>query len=208
MNKAEKVTMWILGSISLSLTLVIAWWAIRDPANFIEQKLGITDGVFAMPLTLISAFIIAIGYIAYTAKAEPTVRKNLFRFSWLKAMGIWAAIVTGIVEEVVFRHLLMDGLMNMGVGITLQIIISALVFGAAHALWVALRGDWKVAVPVVLSTVLLGGLLAGLYVMADRSTLPSIIAHVVVNLGIEPWLILAVVTGGKWDTPAQRNVRS
>lgn len=200
MSKAEKITAWTLGLISLSLTSVIIWWVIRDPSKFVEQRLGIIDGVFAMPLVWVLAFVIGLGYIAYTATAESTVRKNLFRFSWLKVIGIWAAIVTGIVEEVVFRQLLMDWLMGLGSGTVLQIVISAVVFGVAHALWVMLRGDWKVAVPVVLSTVLLGGLLAGLYIMADRSTLPSIVAHIIVNLGIEPWLILAVVTGGKWDS--------
>lgn len=200
MNKAEKITAWILGYISLSLTAVILWWAFRSPQEFTEQRLGVVDSVFTMPFVWIAAIVVALGYIAYTATAEPMVRKNLFRFSWLKAIGIWAAIVTGIVEEVVFRHMLMDWLMDIGMATIWQIILSAVVFGIAHALWVMLRGDWKVAIPVVFSTVLLGGLLAGLYILADRSTLPSIVAHIIVNLGIEPWLILAVVSGGKWDS--------
>lgn len=205
MAKAEKITAWILGSISLSLTAVILWWAIRDPSRFIEEQLGIVDRVFTMPLAWIVALAIGLGYIAFTAVAEPVVRKNLFRFSWLKAVGICAAVVTGIVEEVVFRQLLMDWLLEAGLNAVLQIAISAVVFGLAHACWVMLRGDARVAVPVVLSTIVLGGLLAGLYILADRSTLPSIAAHTIVNLGIEPWLILAVVSGGRWDTQKQRN---
>lgn len=195
-TKAETITAWVLASASASLTVVIAWWIWQSPEVFLE-RLGVTSDGWRMPLVWVAALLIALAYIAYTAWAVPMVRRRLFTFSWLKIIGIWAAVVSGIVEEVVFRHLLMDGLMNAGVGVGVQIAVSALAFGVAHAAWVGLSGTWKTAGYTVVSTAALGALLAGLYIMADRSTLPSVVAHIVVNLGIEPWLILGVVAGGK-----------
>lgn len=198
-DASERITAWVLAGVGVSLTVVIAWWAARDPEVFVSRRLGITEGIWSMPLVWILAIAIAVIYVAYTAMMEPMVRRNFFRFSRLKILGIWAALVTGIVEEVVFRQLLMDWLAGSGVAVGWQVVLSALVFGLAHAAWVLLRGEWRIAIPVVLSTFALGAMLAGLYLAADRSTLPAILAHTLVNLGIEPWLILAVVSGGKWD---------
>ncbi|WP_343073159.1 CPBP family glutamic-type intramembrane protease [Salicibibacter cibarius] len=61
-----------------------------------------------------------------------------------------------------------------------------------------LRGELKIALPAILSTTVLGGLLAILYIIADRNIFAPIVAHVLINLFIEPWLILAAITG-KWD---------
>lgn len=196
MSQAEKITAWVLTGASASLTAVVVWWTWGRPEQFLE-RIGFTEDVWQMPIVWVAAIIIALAYIAYAAWAVPAVRKNLFKMSRLKAIGIWAAIVSGIVEEVVFRHLLMDGLQSAGAGVGLQITISALAFGVAHAAWVGLSGKWKTTVYTVISTVALGALLAGLYILADRSAVPAIAAHIIINLGIEPWLVLGVVSGGK-----------
>ncbi|WP_199432902.1 CPBP family intramembrane glutamic endopeptidase [Qaidamihabitans albus] len=105
------------------------------------------------------------------------------------------AIVGGIVEEVVFRQKLMDLLPSWGTHVVWQVLLSAVVFGVAHAAWVLLRGELAIVLPVVVSTAVLGALLAITYVVGDRNVLPAIVAHVGINLVIEPWLILAGVSG-------------
>lgn len=197
-NTPEQITGWVLGSVSVSLTLVIAWWWWRDPKVFFSQRLGITDGVWPMPWVWVFALTIAVVYIAFTATV-PVVRENFFRFNWLKVLSIWAAIVAGVVEEVVFRHLLMDWLHSINVGVGWQVLASGLVFGIAHGVWALLQGAWRAAVPAVVATFALGVALALLYLAADRSTLPAIASHIFINFWIEPWLILSFVTGGRWD---------
>lgn len=86
---------------------------------------------------------------------------------------------------------------DAGAGVGVQIAVSALAFGAAHAAWVGLSGEWKTAFYTVISTVALGALLAWLYILADRSTIPAIAAHIIINLGMEPWLMLGVVSNWK-----------
>src|SRR5699024_11438014 len=113
--------------------------------------------------------IFTVGYISYTLRAVVFVREHLFTFSWLKIIVIWVAFVSSIVDEILFRQILMDWLMSVDYGIIIQIIASAVIFGVAHGAWVLLRGEIKIALPVILSTTVLGGLLAILYIVAGRS---------------------------------------
>ncbi|MBM4549295.1 CPBP family intramembrane metalloprotease [Rhodococcus hoagii] len=75
-----------------------------------------------------------------------------------------------------------------------QIGASALAFGVAHGAWVLLGREWAIAIPVVVSTTCLGAGLAAVYLLSDRALLPAVIAHIAINLVIEPWLILSAVT--------------
>ncbi|MEB5481760.1 CPBP family intramembrane metalloprotease [Shouchella clausii] len=190
-------TGWILASTSILLTTSILSWFIGNPKRFIETRMGIHEGVFADFYVWLFTFIIVIGYVVYTIIALPFVRAQLFNMSWLKIIGVWAALATGIVEEVLFRHLLMDFLQSFHVSEVLQIILSGIIFGFAHGAWGIFRRDAKIVLPVIISTTILGCFLATLYIMSGRSTFAPIVAHVLINLIIEPWLMLSAISG-KW----------
>ncbi|KOS62801.1 CPBP family intramembrane metalloprotease [Lysinibacillus agricola] len=192
-------TSWILVSISTMLTASIIFWFFNNPEGFIENGVGFRTDVFSNIFIWIFTLFIIMGYIAYTIIALPFVKAHLFTISWLKVIGIWAAIVAGIVEEVVFRHLLMEYLLTIGASAVTQILTSGILFGIAHSVWVLMRGDWKFAFPAIISTTILGSLLAMLYIMAGRSTFAPIVAHILINMVIEPWLMLSAVSG-KWDS--------
>lgn len=197
-HRADEIkTAIILSSISVVLTGFIIFWYVNNPEKFIKEGLGIQLDVFDRPFVWIFALCIAVGYILYTVTFVPFVKKYLFTFSWLKLIGIWAAIVSSTVEEIVFRKVLMDWLMNLDFSITIQIFVSAVIFGLAHGAWVFLRGEFKIAFPVILATTVLGALLAILYIVGDRNILAPIVAHLLINLFIEPWLMLSAVSG-KW----------
>lgn len=145
---------------------------------------------------LVSAAI-AIAYIFYTFWAVPLVKAMQPEISWLKAMGIIAAVASGLMEEVVFRKLLMDWLDGLGVGAVTQVAASGLAFGVAHCSWVMLRGERSIAVPAMFSTTVLGFALAALYLLSGRNVFPCVAAHATINMVIEPWLMLAAVNG-RW----------
>lgn len=197
-DKSEKMTGLILASISSVLTISIAFWYLGDPTQFIEYRLGVNHEAFDNKIIWLLVVLVTIGYIIYTMWAVPFVKEQLFTFSWLKIIGIWAAFVSSIIEEIFFRQMLMDCLMNLDLSIIIQILASGLIFGIAHGAWIFLRGELKVALPVILSTTILGVLLAILYIVSGRNILAPMIAHIIINLFIEPWLILAVVSG-MWD---------
>lgn len=191
MAHARMVTGWILGSLGVPLTGLIAFLLATDRADLISDVGPALQVAGAWVLALAGAA----GYSAYTLRAVPFVNEHRFELSPLKLLGIWAGVAAAIVEELIFRQALMDLLAGWGTHVVLQILISAVAFGAAHTTWVLLRGDVRIALPVVTSTTILGGLLALVYVVAERNVLPAIAAHALINVAIEPWLILGAVAG-------------
>ncbi|PKN88418.1 MAG: hypothetical protein CVU46_01080 [Chloroflexi bacterium HGW-Chloroflexi-8] len=81
--------------------------------------------------------------------------------------------------------------------------------GSGCGEWAYFRGDFKFAIPAILSTSVLGFLLAIIYLVGGRNLGPCIFAPAKINLVIEPWLMLSSVSG-KWhrssNTSGQRLV--
>jgi hypothetical protein len=162
------------------------------------QNLGFERETIAPPLAWILATITAIAYVLYTMKAIPLVLAKQKEISWFKLLGILSAVVGGIVEEVFFRRWIMDMLMSGGFNPILQVIISGIAFGLAHTSWTLLaKRDFKVTLPAIISTSILGILLAIIYLAGGRNLGPCIFAHILINVVIEPWLMLSAVSG-KW----------
>jgi hypothetical protein len=163
----------------------------------------LTPFVFAFPglmhaITLptplwahIAAVAIAAGYIAFSVRS-PGVRFHLADRSWVRLAAIALSIVAGVVEEVYFRRVLMNSLQGAGIAIILQILISGVAFGIAHAIW-GIRAGWRVAVGVSVVTGVLGLVLAVLYALDGRLVVPCIEAHILIDLVIEPALMLNAV---------------
>jgi len=187
-------TAWILGAATLimfsPLAMVLMGYSIP-----MFQDLGFEGESIAPPLAWILAAILAVVYVFYTMKAIPLVREKQSEISRLKLLGILSAVVGGIVEEVFFRRWIMDRLMAGGTALALQVIISGMAFGLAHASWLVAKRDLRFAAPAILSTSVLGVLLAFIYLVGGRNLGPCILAHVGINLIIEPWLMLSAVSG-------------
>jgi membrane protease YdiL (CAAX protease family) len=209
MKKDRVITFWILLGISSSMSILLVIWIAKSPV-FFYNKIGINEQALTIPYAWILSLLIAVGYIWYTFKSVPFVRQMHKEFSSLKLIGIWAALASGIIEEIFFRKMLMDWCLSMGHGGTVQVIATSLAFGIAHGLWVLFRGELKIALPVILSTAALGALLGILYIASERNLLPCIAAHTLINLIIEPWLILSAVSGkmGTEDNSAAPGDRS
>jgi hypothetical protein len=159
------------------------------------QNLGFTRGSIASPLPWILATVTAMAYVLYTMKVIPLVFAKRKEISLLKLLGIFSALVGGIVEEIFFRRWLMDMLMSRGASPVLQVVISGIAFGLSHSVWILARGDFKFTVPAILSTSMLGILLAIIYLAGGRNLGPCIYAHVLINIIIEPWLMLSSISG-------------
>lgn len=137
------------------------------------------------------AFIAASIYIACSS-LNPSISKHLLQFSTLKLLAIVAALVAGLVEETIFRGYVMTTLDKMHKGKFTQVIVSGIIFGLAHAYGF-------VGLPALLitfgTTFILGSALAVVYLVGNRSLTPTIIGHTLIDLIIEPWLLLSFFTG-------------
>jgi membrane protease YdiL (CAAX protease family) len=120
-------------------------------------------------------------------------------WSALRIMSaVMVAISAGVCEETIFRGFIMTQAKDAGLPLWAQILASALLFGGAHAGWGFLQGsaNWPAAIGAMVSTAILGGLLAVAYALAKRSLWPVIIAHGLIDLIAEPWLMLFALGGG------------
>jgi hypothetical protein len=187
----------ILGMTSLIMLSPLAMSLFWHPIPLF-QDLGFERGSMAPPLAWILATITAIAYVLYTMKAIPFVANMQREISLFKLLGILSVVIGGIVEEVFFRRWLMDMLMARSVGLILQVIISGVAFGLVHASWTLLaKRNFKATLPAILATSILGIFLAIIYLAGGRNLGPCIFAHVLINIVIEPWLMLSAVSG-KW----------
>ncbi len=161
-------------------------------------NLGFTIETAAPWQAWLLALLVTAGYLAYTFRSVPLVSRMQREVSLFKLVGVLAGLVAGIIEEVFFRRWLMDLLMTAGLGTVLQVLASALVFGLAHTMWSLFNRNLRFVRGVLLSTTTLGMLLAVAYVVGDRNIGPCIVAHSLISMTIEPWLLLAAISGN-WE---------
>lgn len=191
----------LLAATTFMMFPLIMNWSGRDIR--MVQDLGFTPGALAPLPAWIAAALFAIAYIAYTFRALPFVRVHQHEVSLFKLIGIFAAFASGIMEEVVFRRWLMDSALVYGIGSVGQIVISGIVFGAFHLVWHAFSADRRFALYGAASTVVAGAALAIIYLIGGRNLGPCIAAHMLINLVVEPWLVLAAISGCSAEADTQ-----
>jgi membrane protease YdiL (CAAX protease family) len=185
----------ILGSITLFEGFFVVSVAFPDPRSYFVW-LGFLPGRHTpSPLGYPAGLIVAGLFIAVSAYRLPSVRANLIRPSWLKLLAVGVAIFAGILEEIAFRPLLMNALQHRGTGPFLQVLASAIAFGVVHGIWAIFGGHLRAGIGAVAATSLLGAGLAIVYLIAGRSVAPCIVAHFLLDLFVEPGLVLAAVRG-------------
>ncbi len=142
----------------------------------------------------ILALLVAAAFV-YQASRLPSVRANLVRPSFLKVLALAVAIASGFCEELVFRKMWMDYLQRHGLGVALQILFSALAFGLVHSVWALFRGSVWAGFAATVATGVLGLGLAIVYVASGRVVAACIVSHFLINLFVEPGLVLAALRG-------------
>ncbi|MFB2580955.1 lysostaphin resistance A-like protein [Herbiconiux sp. P15] len=183
---ARRRTTLLAGGVIGSFVVALSIWILPDPARFV----GSMGEVSAVPaLGWVLAIVVAIVYSAYTLWAVPTVRVIAVERSWFRLLAIPLALLSGVLEEMFFRRVVMDALAFYEVPLLLQIVLSAALFAVVHGVWVLFARSWRIAVPVLGSTFALGVMLSLVYVASDRVVIPAMLAHVAINLVIEPGLL-------------------
>lgn len=162
-------------------------WVTTSPSGFF-RVLGAGEQV--QPLAWVAAPAAAALYVTYTLWAVPEVRPVAREVSRFRLLALPLAVLSGLIEEMFFRGWMMDLLQAQGLGVVGQLVISALVFGLVHTVWVAFGVGWRAVVPIVCSTIGLGLLMGSVYLLGGRAVLPAALAHALINLVIEPGLLL------------------
>jgi hypothetical protein len=189
----ERKSACILGAIAV---IECGWVVLNLRINgwrFVRY-LGFAPGLSGNVTGWIAAAVVVVIFVALAMRLS-SVRANLFRPSLLKLLAIAVAIGAGILEEVVFRRWTMNWLMAHGFGVVVQVLGAGLLFGAAHGVWGLMGKSVRAAAGATLATGLLGAMLAIVFLLAGRSLAPCVTAHFLINLFIEPGLVLAATRG-------------
>ncbi len=193
-EKTEKKAALILGAIALFEGGFVILNFLQNGQKFLSYLGFDFDSKSGTLFGWLLALIVTAGFVLLSLRL-PSVRANLFRPSVLKLLALVVAVFAGILEELVFRKLLMDYLSARGDNVFLQIILSGFAFGAMHGIWGLFGGSGRAALGATIATGLLGSALAIVYIASERSLAPCIVAHFLINLLIEPGLVLAAARG-------------
>jgi membrane protease YdiL (CAAX protease family) len=189
----ERLSAWILAGIAVSEGAWVALNFAMSPSGFLKYS-GFAPGGTGTAGGWVSAAIVAALFVWFSARL-PSVRANLLRPSFLKVLALAVAVAAGFLEEIIFRKWLMDYLSREEIGPVLQILASGLAFGLAHGIWGLMGRSAQAAIGATVVTGVLGTALAIVYVAADRSVAPCIVAHFLINVFVEPGLVLAATRG-------------
>jgi uncharacterized protein len=191
-SKTQRILLSLLVMQVAILTLMFSGNPSRVP-----EYLGFAAGKHGTALAWTLAAITTFAYV-WSASSLSDVKHYLFRPDRLKLIAVAAAVMAGIIEEVIFRKLVMDALQARGFGSALQVAASALSFGVVHLVWGV--KSLAAGINAALSTTILGVALALVYIVGERSLAPCVVAHVLISGLIEPGLMLAAVSGriGLW----------
>jgi|GEM_PF-1819987 len=209
LSKRESRIVWgFLVAATVSEVIAVAFM-FQPKGSWIDSLLKYCDNPPGTPRAWILAAVVTAAYVGYSAWRSPVIRRYAFDpASWgpfigVRLFAIPMAFVTGFFEEAFFRKWVMDVVERQGSGALAQIILSAVVFGAAHAIWGIFGGKYRAALAVMLVTTVLGGLLAVVYLVGGRSIGPCIAAHAGLNIFLEPWLVISSATGS-WGKQSVR----
>ena len=198
----ERKSAFILGGIAV---IEGGWVALNFQVNgwkFVRH-LGFAPGLDGTWVGWLSAMLVVVLFVALSLRL-PSVRENLLRPSWLKLLAIALAVGAGILEEVMFRRWTMNWLMAHGYGAIIQVLGAGLLFGAVHFIWGLMGKSVRAATGAMLATGLLGAMLGVVFLLADRSVAPCIAAHFLINVLIEPGLVLAATRGEMGQVQSDR----
>jgi membrane protease YdiL (CAAX protease family) len=175
-------------SVSLAGTLVSALLAFAGLGLWLRRRsvplrsLGFIRPIRWSPVGLATGFALAYAGATLTI---PEVRCHAGEISVFKAWGVFASVVGAVIEETVFRGFILTELHRVGSSPWIQVIVSCLTFGLLH-----LGYNWR----GVFSTTLMGMVLALTYLWSGRSLLAPLVGHALINIVVEPWLLVYVIT--------------
>ena len=135
-------------------------------------------------LPVIVAVALALCYAGFTLMI-PEVRSHAAEISTFKIWGVFVGVIGALVEETIFRGFILTELQRLRTAAWMQVVVSGVTFGLLH-----FGFSWWGMV----CTTVMGMFLAITYLWSGRSLLAPVASHCLINIIIEPWLLLYVIT--------------
>jgi membrane protease YdiL (CAAX protease family) len=114
---------------------------------------------------------------------------------WRVGAALAAGLIGGSCEELVFRGAVIQSIREARGAAWVQFLMGSLLFGLAHLGWASLSGNLASGAAAAVVTGVLGAALSAVFFAGGRSLWPCIFAHASINMAIEPWLVLTMMSG-------------
>jgi len=191
-----QVTLRLTGSVTgqVSAVLLVVLYLRSQNHSLADIGFGRSSTIYGW----IAAAVVAALFVWFMLTGPLRGRAELAELSFFHVYNsVIAGLGAGFCEELVFRGFVMSVLSWAGVGRVTQVLGSGLLFGLAHAGWTMLGAafDPRLFLGTVISTAFLGMVYAGIYLVGGRSLTPVIVSHTITDVIIEPWLLLAALSG-------------
>ncbi|HEV2594640.1 MAG TPA: CPBP family intramembrane glutamic endopeptidase [Sphingomicrobium sp.] len=185
----ERKALLIMAAIGTAEIFAI-WAALRGARPGLPYRLLLAGH----PAGWLSAVLVSVLFIWLSTARLPMIREHLLDIRPIKLAGMVFGVLAAVGEELWFRRIPMDLLARANHGPAVQVLAAALLFGLAHAVWGLFGRQWRSALAAMIATGLLGAALALVYLAGGRAIAPCIWSHAAINLILEPWLLLAVLS--------------
>lgn len=131
------------------------------------------------------------GFANASAQLKSPLSVLLDPGAWHIYSALVAGLSAGFCEEILFRGYVMTELANAGIGRTIQVIASGILFGCIHI--GVFKSGLIAGLNVILPTAVLGMLYSLVYLLSKRSLMPSIVSHFINDAVVIP---LAITIAG------------
>jgi membrane protease YdiL (CAAX protease family) len=178
-----------LGLSALILLIAIKIWLRRTKQSL--KDLGWGKPTTAAALILGVLFSFALLGLCYMNNKRLGVEFPTGRIEPLRILAAVLTAFAGIVEEIGMRGVLMTELAKIKTRTWLQVLISGFCYAIYHSLQFLTSPVQFVQSMVV--SILIGAILAGIYVLGKRSLTPCVLSHGLANLLGEPYILMGAL---------------
>jgi len=178
-----------LGFSGLILLIAIMMWLRHTKQSLKDLGWGKPTTAAALVLGILFAF--ALLGLCYMNNKRLGVEFPVGRIDLLRILVAVLTAFAGIVEEIGMRGVLMTELAKIKTRTWLQILISGFCYAIYHSLQF-LTSPVTFVQSMAVST-LIGGILAGIYVLGRHSLTPCILSHGLANLLGEPYILMGAM---------------
>lgn len=193
-SPASRFLLWILAGLIVEWSFVMALWFIVRSRHSSFRDLGVWSlGTWpAWVLALLFAALSIGSNLRFLPRMHIPISNAFFPHGFHLVAALLMGITAGFCEEILFRAFLMSEFAEAGYNRAMQVLISGVAFGLAHAGY--LNQGLFVWLGIMLPTAFLGMMWGIAYLLGRRSLVPTMVAHFLNDATALPWVTFFMIT--------------
>lgn len=176
------VWFWVAFSIIIAVILRLSGMSLRALLSYVG--LGAPSRIGANIAGVILGLLGAASFLFGILQFDPNA--NITQITGFRVLTALLAAAGTVLEDIITRGFLMNQLRELQIPNWVQAVASAVLFALYHTVWAGFN------IAAFISSIILGLLLAGLFLWGKRSLTPVILAHGIAVLLAEPFASMMI----------------